>query len=468
MLFSQQYISELLTPINEASACGVYLKADRGAFRPLRNEFNVAQTSLRKLSQNPSSEEIEQLQEENLQNWNVLSESLMNNFRHVTRDIELIAWFIASQVVLDNSLDSTANSLNWLADLIEQNWDELNPVLPTVKLKSDSESGQQAEQADAKVKAFFQLAGESEESTLLYAPLLLLPLIGDVSFFDYQSAERKGEVSQLKQQVSSMVAHERSAIQNKLENSARCLEQIERLGNVVRLKAQAAGVQAANLTFLKTLFTKFDNALQQLSGMKVTPKTESPVAEQKTEATTVESVQPAPTAEAAMVNTMANAVVNTVPAEQGTPLTLSAGNLSQIAQANNMNRDLAFHLLREVSDFFRQSEPHSPVSFLLEKAIRWGYMSLPELLQEMMAEQDGDNLSNIFNAAGLNHLDQVLLPDVGIPAADIRNSSAPAEAQPAPVEASVEAQVSESSSADTPSKQQSDNSTSSGLTALSW
>ena len=53
-----------------------------------------------------------------------------------------------------------------------------------------------------------------------------------------------------------------------------------------------------------------------------------------------------------------------------------------------MNRDHAFHELRKIADFFAKNEPHSPVSFLLEKAIRWGYMSLPELMKELVSGND--------------------------------------------------------------------------------
>ncbi|MEZ6117669.1 MAG: type VI secretion system protein TssA [Pirellulaceae bacterium] len=41
------------------------------------------------------------------------------------------------------------------------------------------------------------------------------------------------------------------------------------------------------------------------------------------------------------------------------------------------NRDDAFQLLLKVSSFFRRTEPHSPVSYALEQAVRWGRMSLP-------------------------------------------------------------------------------------------
>jgi len=53
-----------------------------------------------------------------------------------------------------------------------------------------------------------------------------------------------------------------------------------------------------------------------------------------------------------------------------------------------MNRDSAFQQLRNIAEYFAESEPHSPVSYLLEKAIRWGYMSLPDLMGELVSGND--------------------------------------------------------------------------------
>jgi type VI secretion system protein ImpA len=51
-----------------------------------------------------------------------------------------------------------------------------------------------------------------------------------------------------------------------------------------------------------------------------------------------------------------------------------------------MNRDEAFRQLLQVADFFRRTEPHSPVSYALEQAVRWGRMPLPELLSELISD----------------------------------------------------------------------------------
>jgi type VI secretion system protein ImpA len=50
-------------------------------------------------------------------------------------------------------------------------------------------------------------------------------------------------------------------------------------------------------------------------------------------------------------------------------------------------RDDALQSLLKVADFFRRTEPHNPVSYALEQAVRWSRMPLPELLTELIPDE---------------------------------------------------------------------------------
>lgn len=52
------------------------------------------------------------------------------------------------------------------------------------------------------------------------------------------------------------------------------------------------------------------------------------------------------------------------------------------------NRDEAFRRLREVADYLRRTEPHSPVAALVERAVRWGNMSFEDLFRDVVANED--------------------------------------------------------------------------------
>ncbi|QNQ55458.1 type VI secretion system protein TssA [Serratia liquefaciens] len=62
---------------------------------------------------------------------------------------------------------------------------------------------------------------------------------------------------------------------------------------------------------------------------------------------------------------------------------------------HGMTRDAAINQILTIADFFRQTEPSSPLPLLLERAARWGGMTLSEWLEEML--QDDNSLQSINN-----------------------------------------------------------------------
>ena len=50
------------------------------------------------------------------------------------------------------------------------------------------------------------------------------------------------------------------------------------------------------------------------------------------------------------------------------------------------SREEAFRTLEQVAQFFRRTEPHSPISYQLEQAVRWGRLPLPDLIHELIAD----------------------------------------------------------------------------------
>ncbi|GAB3554533.1 type VI secretion system protein TssA [Noviherbaspirillum agri] len=64
-------------------------------------------------------------------------------------------------------------------------------------------------------------------------------------------------------------------------------------------------------------------------------------------------------------------------------------------------RAQALEALREVARFFRNTEPHSPVAYLADKAANWGAMPLHAWLQTVV--KDHSTLSHIEELLGLDH-----------------------------------------------------------------
>ncbi len=51
------------------------------------------------------------------------------------------------------------------------------------------------------------------------------------------------------------------------------------------------------------------------------------------------------------------------------------------------NRKEALRRLGEIAAFFQKTEPHSPVSYLVQRAVKWGNMGLESWLQEVIKDQ---------------------------------------------------------------------------------
>jgi type VI secretion system protein ImpA len=54
--------------------------------------------------------------------------------------------------------------------------------------------------------------------------------------------------------------------------------------------------------------------------------------------------------------------------------------------------------LREVGEYFKRNEPHSPLSLLIARAARWGDMSFEELVRDLARNAD---LKQIWETLGV-------------------------------------------------------------------
>jgi type VI secretion system protein ImpA len=65
------------------------------------------------------------------------------------------------------------------------------------------------------------------------------------------------------------------------------------------------------------------------------------------------------------------------------------------------NRTDAYRRLSEVADYLLRTEPHSPTPYLVRRAVEWGNMSLPELLQQIVRNQgELDEIDKLLGLTG--------------------------------------------------------------------
>lgn len=94
------------------------------------------------------------------------------------------------------------------------------------------------------------------------------------------------------------------------------------------------------------------------------------------------------------------AAVETTPAGEEVSMTTTTAtdDLPAVTRAIN-NRAEAYRRLHEAADYLMRTEPHSPVPYLVRRAITWGNLSLAELLEELL--QKNADLATINALLGI-------------------------------------------------------------------
>lgn len=106
--------------------------------------------------------------------------------------------------------------------------------------------------------------------------------------------------------------------------------------------------------------------------------------------------------ETAFLDLASDKVVDKAPETESTEEVVDeqTGEIVEVVDQGVMTREKALDKLAEIAEFFREKEPHSPISYSLEQAIRWSQMELPELLNELIP--DAGSRSAFHKFTGIN------------------------------------------------------------------
>ncbi|MEQ9490631.1 MAG: type VI secretion system protein TssA [Alphaproteobacteria bacterium] len=64
----------------------------------------------------------------------------------------------------------------------------------------------------------------------------------------------------------------------------------------------------------------------------------------------------------------------------------------------------AYARLTDVADYLMRTEPHSPVPYLIRRAVMWGNMSFADVMAQLM--KDGGDINRAFSLLGLDQMDK--------------------------------------------------------------
>lgn len=335
----------LLKEIPGADPAGVDLRtAADSVYWVIRGDANSSRDIERKCLEQPGNDEysLEQCK------WDQVAEKAAEALATQSKDLEVAAWFCEA-LLRRQGFAGLRDGLRLTRRLVEQYWDSLYPR-PT--------DGTIAERLS-------QFRGLFRGALVVPIKRVTMTERTGYSLLDYDLAKRLEEVKDAKERQARID------------------------GGKLTLQGFEAAVRDSSNTFYEELLADLRDVGTELDRLaKVL----------------VEKCQPYPDAEEALqpprevikalqeYDKVVTALVGSrlvaekaEPAQAAMPTSTTTPVVG--AESGELSRDAALKQLRELAEFFRKIEPHSPIASHIQEAVRWGSLSLPELLMELVPEE---------------------------------------------------------------------------------
>ena len=293
--------------------------------------------------------------------WSVLVTDCFTVIRKHSKDIEIAAWACEGLVRTDGFAGLNAG-LCLIAGLIEQFWDILYPL--------PDEDGMLV-----RMSAMIGLNGEGAEGTLIQAIRRINLTSGTGSAYGLWQYIITQDIARISD------AGKREA---RINSGAITIEQFN-----MSVSQTPAVFYTTIIADIKAAIATHDiitTRLKELMGDN------APAANQISDI-----LEQCLTA----INHFAADKLPTISAAIGTSIDAAGDGKIEIFTGLT-GRAEALQSLTKIAAFFRISEPHSPLAYTLEEAVRRGNMTLPDLLSELLPEQSARN--QFLMAAGIRCL----------------------------------------------------------------
>lgn len=335
----------LLRPIREGAPAGDNLRGDPSP-TSIYYRIKDARNSARSVER--AAQQSDDPQRAPAADWRPVLELAPKALAESSKDLEIAAWLIEAQV-RESGFAGLCEGLVLVRRLVETFWDGLHPL--------PDEEGMAT-----RVAPLAGLNGDDAEGTLL-VPIGMVPLLhddaGPLSAWLYRAARELAaivdpEVKQRRIEAGAATLErfqvavssaDPAELFTRLDEVERCLRELEALASALDERAGKASPPVSSIR----------QALQDvLDCLRYLTKGLSRPAES---AAAPQAGEPAAGARAAV----------------SAPGTIAT-------------RQDAIEALRRVRDYFRASEPHSPLSYVIDQGIRWSQLPLPVLVSELIPD----------------------------------------------------------------------------------
>jgi type VI secretion system protein ImpA len=337
-------VAALLAPIEGDSPTGIDLRvANDGAeyyrLRDIRAEARDAQRT----AETGDASEQGAAAVRAKQGWQDLATACTTLLTGTSKDLELACWLIEA-TIREHGFAGLRDGFQVATGLVTTFWDGLYSIVDE-------------DDATAKGQPVASLNGVGSDGTLL-APMRQIAITPDIhpGPFAYWQAD----AALKKQDLTEIEANAREADRKfypvLLSDIAGAKTALTDLTEALREKMGSANMPPT---------TQLRGAMDEIAEM--VKRVAGPLAEEPVE----------------------DAAGSDEAADQGAA---AAGGRPGTARPGSFEtREQAFAMLLAVAKFFRDREPHSPLSYTLEDAVRRGRLPLPELLAELLGDDDTRN-----------------------------------------------------------------------------
>jgi type VI secretion system protein ImpA len=356
-------LESLLAPISDENPVGEDPRLDSSptsTYYQIKDTRNQARAAERQLLMAGEGEPAD---------WSPLLELVPAALSVLAKDLELTTYYIEA-LCREYGIAGLRDGFRLARELVDRFGDDIYPT--------PDEDG-----IETRLAPLTSLNGEGGDGTLI-APIRMIPLTqptdaGEFSLADYQQSQNLDRLSgearerQIDQgvatltEISSAVAQTGvSFYQNLTEDLEEALSELQSLTETLDSRY---GHEAPPTGSIQKVLEEIQSTLQSLVGDRLA--TEQPAED---------------------------AFMEEEDEGEGLPGEGPAAKPA-VAAGTIQTREDAFRQILRVAEFFRKTEPHTPISFALERIVRWGRMPLPQLLRELIGDEG--SVHEMFKLVGI-------------------------------------------------------------------
>jgi len=340
-------IDTLLTPISESMPTGADARTEPEitqnyyALKDARTSARAAERS--NVFDNNTSE---------IPEWLTIITQAPQVLCEQTKDLEICSWY-AEALVRKEGFSGLRHGFKLIRGLIEQYWDELYPL--------PDEDG-----LETRVAPLTGLNGSGGEGVLI-APIRNVKITS-------ASSHESFSLWQYQQALEIQKIHDENDRQNRINSAGFSLTDIQQ--SVSETSDEFFFQILDDINACIEDYKAISNKLDEYCGTEISPPTRNIL-------NVLEECLGAVKHLAGDVLDQNDSAESGLEDENGT----SQGQTESTASNGTItSREEAFKQLLRLSDFFKKTEPHSPIAAILQRAVDWGNMPIEQLIQELIPD----------------------------------------------------------------------------------